>query len=218
MGVLERRLYKTLLVSLREITKKKHAAFLAGTLQRFTPEIEQMSCSELIQHLGLDYKKTLKQCFRTGSAIDARLCMSMMPELLRYLRAAKIIDSHSLGRNFRTVHPINSYKSCYNMMTAAMLISRLYYHPNEREGTLGYLDYMLKIVLQRTAEFVRRNINLTMERQDRTLHLLPEERYLLEPKELRQVQTYHVMLVLDRLTNLWSRSKFFFIFLYPTRI
>jgi hypothetical protein len=204
-AMLARRLYRLLLRAARPLFHKNHADFLAETIAVFRSQVGELSQGERILLLTKsegNSLESLRNAFRNGAKDDIQICIDIIPNLLRYLRAAKILHDDDLFKIPRKLLPLGSPRSPYSLSSASLLSSKLFCY--ERDMKDINFDRMHRAYLDGCMVHVRRSINQTMLDRRREAMTIGVN---VSTEELRRMRVYYMLLSLDRLFWLWDINQ-----------
>lgn len=195
--MLAKRLYRMLLRGANAAFLRQNKEFLVATLEIFQTELVQLSTgTNLTPKLTkFNPQAALKQCFREGVSADVDILLGMLPRLLRYLRASRLLtthdSSHYQGRN----KAANIIKSHYNTASGALLVSRLFY--TEQELQSRHLQLLFDSFLRKTAAELQKELDFVLiQRRNSRFISLPYPESL---QERRRQRVFSVLVALDRL-------------------
>lgn len=205
--VVSLRLYRLLLRATKPIFRKPYVELLNETVTVFHPHISRLSQGENFLHsYRSSPRKAMREAVQNGSARDVQVCIDMMPDLLRFLRAGKLVYEEDLFKTPRKCHPLGSMRSPYDLSAGGLLLSKI-----------GKLEKLLAVRRRRPPlheqynDFMSRSVEYMKRTFSRTLNLRRRGGYAAEEKLTRlgkhELLAYYAFLSLDRLFWLWDISK-----------
>lgn len=127
-------LYRIMLSNCKEIFYPQNREFLQTSLDACSDSILQLSHgTNVLKRFANNPKHVLKQAFREGKIEDINVFFSLLPCVFRYSRAAKLIEGQfklSVDGKERKERIMDATDDP-NMLSGALLISKLYY--NEKQ-------------------------------------------------------------------------------------
>lgn len=201
--VLAKRLYKLLFRATKPLFHKNHIEFLNEVATIFQDDILKLSCGkQFLIDCKSEPSKALRDIFRNGNYTDNQICLDMIPQLLRFMRGAKLIQQEDLFRIPRKWHSLGSLRSPYNLAAAGLLSTKLFAYEAQSQN-IQY-ERMHRDYLEKSIAYVRRSINRAILDRRRESWALGAN---LSPEDLRRMRVYYMYLSLDRLYWLWDISK-----------
>lgn len=179
-----RRVYRMLLKSCQKtIFEKQNHEFLVATLDIFQQDLDRLSfnhsSNSLVPKFSKNPRQTLRKCFKEGQPNDLDVLMSVLPRLLRYIRAAKLIvqcnnifPEQSRSSFYRRKTIDNILNSPYNMTAGALLVSKMFY--NEAELHARDVDTIYRDWLEATTDELKTELELVIEDRRNMTRLLKE--------------------------------------------
>ncbi len=134
MAPLTKFLYRILRSNCRAVFLPHNREFLQSSLHSCQESLMLLSRGfPIVNNLPNNPYLELERAFREGNEDDIQILFTVLPSLLRYSRAATLIEKH-----FQSLSPLKfnrgkSYSALDdpNMLTGALLISKLYYTEKE---------------------------------------------------------------------------------------
>lgn len=204
--VVSLRLYRLLLRATKPVFRKPYAELLNETVTVFHPHISRLSQGDsFLKSYRTNPRKALREVVQNGAATDIQVCVDMIPDLIRFLRAGKLVYEDDLFKTPRKCHPLGSMRSLYDLSAGGLLLTKL--------GTLEKLlairrkrkfplDEQHSDLLSRSMEYMKRTFS-------RTLHARRRDGSASDLTTLGKhgSRAYYAFLALDRLFWVWDTSK-----------
>lgn len=203
--VVSLRLYRLLLRATKPIFRKPYAELLNETVTVFHPHISRLSQGDtFLNSYRSNPRKALRQVVQNGAANDIQVCVDMIPDLIRFLRAGKLVYEEDLFKTPRKCHALGSMRSLYDLSPGGLLLTKI----GTMEKVLAarkrkmQLDDQHSDLLSRSMEYMKRTFS-------RTLHARRRDGSASDLTSLgkHSLRAYYAFLALDRLFWLWDTSK-----------
>ena len=172
-------LYRIMLSNCKELFLRENREFLQAALDACSDTILTLKRGQsIMKKFPNNPRFELKRTFREGSSEDINAFFSLLPTIFRYSRAAKLIDQQFKSKSINKNNSLRKFNSQDdpNMLSGALLISKLYYNGSELKN-------------RNIDEIVKNGINDISKLLKRELEKILLDRKIIEMKATEKLKT-----------------------------